>query len=159
MRITIVCVGKLKEKYLKDAVAEYTKRMSRFCEVEIVEVADCELPSKTNERIEEKIKEKEGEAILKKIKPGGVTIALDIRGKMLDSCELAKRIDDYFVLGNSHINFIIGGSIGLGENVLRRADYRLSFSRMTFPHQLMRVILLEQLYRCMKILNKETYHK
>lgn len=159
MRITIVCVGKVRERYLRDAVAEYTKRISRFCAVDIVEVSDCEIPDKTNESIEEKIKEKEGEEILRKIKRGDVNIALDIRGCMLDSCELAKKLDDYFVLGNSHINFIIGGSIGLGKNVLDKVDYRLSFSKMTFPHQLMRVILLEQVYRCMKISHGETYHK
>lgn len=159
MKITIVCVGKVRERYLKDAIAEYTKRISRFCTVEIVEVADCKIPDKTNRTIEEKIKRKEGEEILKRIKTGGINIALDIRGQMLDSCELASKLDSYFVSGNSNINFIIGGSIGLGKNVLDEVDYRLSFSRMTFPHQLMRVILVEQLYRSMKILHRETYHK
>lgn len=159
MKITVVCVGKVREKYLKDAIEEYIKRISRFCVVDIVEVTDYEIPDKTNESIEEKIKEKEGEEILKKIKAGSVTIALDIRGQMLDSCELAKKMDSYFLSGNSHISFIIGGSIGLGKNVLDKVNYRLSFSRMTFPHQLMRVILLEQVYRCMKISHGETYHK
>ena len=159
MRISILCVGKMRERYLRDAIAEYTKRISRFCVIEVIEVADCEIPCRTNESIEERIKEKEGEELLRRIKPGSVTIALDIRGQMLDSCELAKKLDNYFVSGNSHINFVIGGSIGLGKNVLDKVDYRLSFSRMTFPHQLMRVILLEQVYRSMKILHGETYHK
>ena len=159
MRISILCVGKIRERYLKDAIAEYTKRISRFCVVEIVEVGDCEIPDRASRGIEERIKEEEGEKILRRITPGSMTIALDIQGQMLDSCELAKKLDNYFVLGNSQISFIIGGSIGLGKNVLDRVDYRLSFSRMTFPHQLMRVILLEQIYRSMKILHGETYHK
>lgn len=159
MRVTIVCVGKVKEKYLKDAIEEYIKRISRFCKVDIVGVPDREIPERSNDSVGTKIKEQEGQDILKKIKPGSTVIALDIKGKMLDSYELATKLSDYFISGSSHINFVIGGSLGLSGEVLNRADFRLSFSKMTFPHQLMRVILLEQVYRSFKILNNETYHK
>ena len=159
MKVTIIAVGKIKEKYFKDAILEYSKRLSRYCKLEIIEVMDKEIPDKLNESIEEDIKRKEAVEILNRIKAGSVTIALDIKGDMWDSCELSKRIGDYCLQGNSHITFIIGGSLGLHKDILNRVDKRLSFSNMTFPHKLMRVILLEQVYRSFKILNGETYHK
>lgn len=159
MKVTIIGVGKIKEKYLKDAISEYTKRLSRFCKTEIIEVLDREIPEKTSDSVEESIKKKEAVDILKKIKSDSKVIVLEIKGEMIDSCELARKIESYCISGSSHITFIIGGSLGLHNDVLEKADYRLSFSKMTFPHQLMRVILLEQIYRAFKISNGETYHK
>ena len=159
MRITIITVGKIKEKYLKDAIAEYSKRLSRYCKLEILEVADEKTPDGASEIVEENIREKEGERILKLIKEDAYVITLEISGKMLTSEELADRIETLGIQGKSHLVFVIGGSIGLGREVLRRSDYALSFSKMTFPHQLMRVILLEQIYRSYRIINGEPYHK
>ena len=159
MKITIITVGKIKEKYLKDAIAEYSKRLSRYCKLEILEVADEKTPDGASEIVEENIREKEGERILKLIKEDAYVITLEIRGKMLTSEELADRIETLGIQGKSHLVFVIGGSIGLGREVLRRSDYALSFSKMTFPHQLMRVILLEQIYRSYRIINGEPYHK
>ena len=159
MKITIITVGKIKEKYLKDAIAEYSKRLSRYCKLEILEVADEKTPDGASEIVEENIREKEGERILKLIKEDAYVITLEISGKMLTSEELADRIETLGIQGKSHLVFVIGGSIGLGMEVLRRSDYALSFSKMTFPHQLMRVILLEQIYRSYRIINGEPYHK
>ena len=159
MRITVITVGKIKEKYLKDAIAEYSKRLSRYCKLEILEVADEKTPDGASEIVEENIREKEGERILKLIKEDAYVITLEISGKMLTSEELADRIETLGIQGKSHLVFVIGGSIGLGREVLRRSDYALSFSKMTFPHQLMRVILLEQIYRSYRIINGEPYHK
>ena len=159
MKITVITVGKIKEKYLKDAIAEYSKRLSRYCKLEILEVADEKTPDGASEIVEEKKKEKEGERILKLIKEDAYVITLEISGKMLTSEELADRIETLGIQGKSHLVFVIGGSIGLGREVLRRSDYALSFSKMTFPHQLMRVILLEQIYRSYRIINGEPYHK
>lgn len=159
MKITIITVGKIKEKYLKDAIAEYSKRLSRYCKLEILEVADEKTPDGASEIVEENIREKEGERILKLIKEDAYVITLEISGKMLTSEELADRIETLGIQGKSHLVFVIGGSIGLGKEVLRRSDYALSFSKMTFPHQLMRVILLEQIYRSYRIINGEPYHK
>ena len=159
MKITVITVGKIKEKYLKDAIAEYSKRLSRYCKLEILEVADEKTPDGASEIVEENIREKEGERILKLIKEDAYVIALEISGKMLTSEELADRIETLGIQGKSHLVFVIGGSIGLGREVLRRSDYALSFSKMTFPHQLMRVILLEQIYRSYRIINGEPYHK
>ena len=159
MKITVITVGKIKEKYLKDAIAEYSKRLSRYCKLEILEVADEKTPDGASEIVEENIREKEGERILKLIKEDAYVITLEIRGKMLTSEELADRIETLGIQGKSHLVFVIGGSIGLGREVLRRSDYALSFSKMTFPHQLMRVILLEQIYRSYRIINGEPYHK
>lgn len=159
MKITIITVGKIKEKYLKDAIAEYSKRLSRYCKLEIREVADEKTPDGASEIVEENIREKEGERILKLIKEDAYVITLEISGKMLTSEELADRIETLGIQGKSHLVFVIGGSIGLGREVLRRSDYALSFSKMTFPHQLMRVILLEQIYRSYRIINGEPYHK
>ncbi|MCM8709626.1 23S rRNA (pseudouridine(1915)-N(3))-methyltransferase RlmH [Clostridium sp. SYSU_GA19001] len=159
MNITIITIGKLKEKYLKDAISEYTKRLSRYCRLEIIELPDEKTPDNASEKEEMQIKTKEGEAILKHIKDNMYVIALAIEGKMLSSEELAGFIKELGVKGESNIAFIIGGSLGLSKEVLNRADYKLSFSKMTFPHQLMRVILLEQVYRGFRIINGEPYHK
>ena len=159
MRITIVTVGKIKEKYLKDAVAEYTKRLGKYCKLEIVEVSDEKTPDMVSDTVERQIRDKEAERIGKYLRDDAYVVALAIDGKMLDSEELADKIDTLGIQGKSHITFVIGGSIGLGETVLQRADYKLSFSKMTFPHQLMRVILLEQIYRSYRIIQGEPYHK
>ena len=159
MRITLITVGKIKEKYLRDAIAEYSKRLSRYCKLEIVEVADEKTPDQASEAAEENIRNKEGERILKHIRDDMYVITLEIGGKMLSSEEFADKINSLGVQGKSSITFVIGGSIGLGQEVLRRSDYALSFSKMTFPHQLMRAILLEQVYRGYRIINGEPYHK
>ena len=159
MKITLITVGKIKEKYLKDAIAEYSKRLSRYCKLEIVEVADEKTPDNASDTVEDAIRDKEGERILKYVKEDAYVITLEIAGKMLTSEEMAEKIEKLGVQGTSHIIFIIGGSIGLGKEILMRSDYALSFSKMTFPHQLMRVILLEQIYRSYQIINHEPYHK
>ena len=159
MKITIVTVGKIKEKYWRDAIAEYTKRLSKYCKLEIVETADEKTPDHASAAVEDGIRQKEGERILKAIPEDAFVITLEIEGKMLDSVELSRKLEQLGVQGRSHICFIIGGSIGLGCEVLKRSDYALSFSKMTFPHQLMRVILLEQIYRAYRIQMKEPYHK
>lgn len=159
MKITLVTVGKIKEKFYIDAIAEYSKRLSRYCKLEIVQVADEKTPDKASETESTQIKDREGERILAQIKEGAYVIALAIQGQMLDSEQLAGRIEQLGVYGQSQIVFVIGGSLGLSDAVLKRADVQLSFSRMTFPHQLMRVILLEQIYRCYRIMAHEPYHK
>lgn len=159
MKITLITVGMIKEKYLKDAIAEYSKRLSRYCKLEIVEVADEKTPDNASDTVEDAIRDKEGERILKYIKEDAYVITLEIAGKMLTSEEMAEKIEKLGVQGTSHIIFIIGGSIGLGREIIKRSDYALSFSKMTFPHQLMRVILLEQIYRSYRIINHEPYHK
>lgn len=159
MKITIVTVGKIKEKYLKDAIAEYSKRLSKYCKLEIVEVADEKTPDNASEVVEDQIRSKEAERIMKYVKEDAYVITLEINGKQLTSEELADKIEKLGVQGTSHIMLIIGGSIGLGEEVLKRSDFALSFSKMTFPHQLMRVILLEQIYRSYRIISGEPYHK
>lgn len=159
MRITIVCVGKLKEKYFTMAISEYVKRLSRYCKLEIIEVSDEKTPDQASEAEENQIKKLEGERILKNIKDGAYLFVLAIEGKMLSSVELADKVEQLGVSGNSHLIFIIGGSLGLSEDVLSRADYKLSFSKMTFPHQMMRVILLEQIYRAYRINSNQPYHK
>ena len=159
MKITVITVGKIKEKYLRDAIAEYAKRLSRYCKLEIVEVADEKTPDQASETVEEQIRDKEGERILKYIRDDMYVITLEIGGKMVSSEELADKINMLGIRGQSSVAFVIGGSIGLGREVLKRSDYALSFSKMTFPHQLMRVILLEQVYRSYRIINREPYHK
>lgn len=159
MNINIICVGKIKEKYFVDAIAEYSKRLSRYCKLQIIEVKDEMTPDGASEAIEEQIKRTEGERITSKIKPNTYTVALAIDGKTYDSPALAKHISKLSVDGNSEINFVIGGSLGLHSLVLSMANEKLSFSPMTFPHQLMRVILLEQIYRSYRIINNEPYHK
>ena len=159
MKITLITVGKIKEKYLKDAIAEYSKRLSKYCKLEIIEVADEKTPDQASENVEQQIRKKEGERILRYVKEDAYVITLEIGGTMLDSVAFAKKIETLGVQGKSYIIFIIGGSIGLGEDVLKRSDYGLSFSKMTFPHQLMRVILLEQLYRSYRIIEGAPYQK
>ena len=159
MKITVITVGKLKEKYLKDAIAEYTKRLSKYCKLEIIEVTDEKTPDSASETLETQIRSKEAERIMKYVKEDAYVITLEIAGKQLTSEELADKIEKLGVQGISHITFIIGGSIGLGKEVLNRSDYALSFSKMTFPHQLMRVVLLEQIYRSYRIINGEPDHK
>lgn len=159
MKITIVTVGKIKEKYLRDAIGEYSKRLSKYFKLEIVEVADEKTPDNASETMEKIIRDKEAERILKYVREDAYVITLEIGGKMLDSVEFSRKLENLGIQGKSHILFIIGGSIGLGEAVLKRSDFPLSFSKMTFPHQLMRVILLEQVYRCYRIIHHEPYHK
>lgn len=159
MKITIICVGKIKEKFYRDAVAEYEKRLSKYCKTEIVEVVDEKTPEGASEVLEEQIKAKEGQRILEKIKDDAYVCTLEIGGKKLSSEKLAEWMDKLTVSGISHITFVIGGSLGLHEAVCRRADMHLSFSDMTFPHQLMRVILTEQIYRAFRIIHREPYHK
>ncbi len=159
MNIDIICVGKVKERYLRDAIAEYAKRLGRYCKLNILEVADEKTPDHASEGMERHIKAKEGERIAKHIKPGAFVIALAIDGQQLDSVGFARTISQLGLQGASHLQFIIGGSIGLDDAIVKQADYRLSFSNMTFPHQLMRVILLEQIYRAYKINAHEPYHK
>ena len=158
MKISLITVGKIKEKYLKDAIAEYSKRLSKYCKLEIIEVADEKTPDQASEVVENGIRAKEAERIMKYIKEDSYVVTLEIQGKMLSSEELASKIDQLGIQGKSHITFVIGGSIGLGEAVLKRSDFALSFSKMTFPHQLMRVILLEQIYRSYRINFSEPYH-
>lgn len=159
MKITVVCVGKIKEKFFQGGIDEFTKRLSKYCKIEIVEVADEKTPDHASELEEKKIKEKEAERMDKYLKKDAYKIALVIEGEMLDSEQLAKKIDQLGIGGVSHLIFIIGGSLGLSEEIRKKADYQLSFSKMTFPHQMMRLILLEQIYRSYRIINKEPYHK
>ncbi|KOA19029.1 ribosomal RNA large subunit methyltransferase H [Clostridium homopropionicum DSM 5847] len=159
MNITVICVGKIKEKYLKAAIDEYSKRLTRYCKLDIVELNDEKTPDNASEKEELLIKEKEGNSILKHIKDNMYVIALDIQGKMVSSEDLAQLISDSGIKGNSNLAFIIGGSLGLSKEVLNRADFKLSFSKMTFPHQLFRVMLLEQVYRGFRIIGGEPYHK
>lgn len=159
MKITLITVGKIKEKYLKDAIAEYSKRLSKYCKLTVIEVADEKTPDQASEAVENSIRTKEGERILKHIKEDMYVITLEIGGKMLSSEELSAKLEELGLKGRSNVAFVIGGSIGLGEEVLARSDYALSFSKMTFPHQLMRVILLEQIYRSYRIIHREPYHK
>ena len=159
MKITILCVGKCKEKFMQQAVAEYEKRLGRYVKMQIIEVPDEKTPDKASDALNEQIKNTEAERLMKHIREQDYVIALAIDGKMLDSVELSEKIGRLGVEGKSSVAFVIGGSLGLGNEVLKRADYKLSFSRMTFPHQLMQMILLEQIYRGYRILNHEPYHK
>lgn len=159
MNITLVTVGKIKEKYFRDAIAEYQKRLSRYCKLDIVEVADEKTPDRASEVLENQIKQKEAERILKNIREDAYCIALTIDGKKRDSVNFAEHMEQLGLMGKSNIVFVIGGSLGLHESVVKRADEKFSFSDLTFPHQLMRVILLEQIYRCYRIINGEPYHK
>ena len=159
MKITLITVGKIKEKYLKDAIAEYSKRLSKYCKLEIVEVADEKTPDQASEKCGTSNSSKRRGAYLRYVKDDAYVFTLEIGGTMLDSVAFAKKMETLGIQGKSHLIFIIGGSIGLGEEVLRRSDYALSFSKMTFPHQLMRVILLEQVYRGYRIIEGAPYHK
>ncbi len=158
-KIDIVCVGKLKEGYLINAIDEYSKRLRTYCKLTIIEVADEKIQEKMSKKQEDILRKKEGEKILSKVADKAFVIALDIDGQMLGSIEFTRFLEEKANRGYSHIMFIIGGSIGLCDKVLERADYKLSFSKMTFPHQLFRVMLIEQIYRVYKIRSNETYHK
>ncbi len=159
MRITILCVGKIKEKFYRDAIAEYEKRLSKYCKFEIVEVSDEKTPDRASALEEEQIKEKEAVRILSKIKDDAYVCTLEIAGKRFSSEGFANLIEQSAINGKSSIIFVIGGSLGLHSSVLARSNQSLSFSDMTFPHQLMRVILSEQIYRAFRIIHKEPYHK
>lgn len=159
MKITILAVGKVKEPFYRDAAAEYVKRLGRYVKLEIIEVVDEKTPDHAGGQEAALIREKEGARLERRIPQQAYVIALAIEGKQLDSVELSEKIQRLGVSGESHIVFVIGGSLGLSPAVLKRADFLLSFSRMTFPHQLMRVILLEQVYRSFRIIQKEPYHK
>ena len=159
MKIKLICVGKLKEKYLDDGIKGYLKRISAYSDIEVIEVADERIPENPSLAEETIVKSKEGRRILDKVKQDDYMILLDVQGKELDSIQFAERIEDCMINGKSTIDFVIGGSLGHGEDVLTRANARISFSQMTFPHQLMRLILVEQIYRAFKIIRHETYHK
>ncbi|USK92187.1 23S rRNA (pseudouridine(1915)-N(3))-methyltransferase RlmH [Rossellomorea marisflavi] len=159
MNITIITVGKLKEKYLKQGIAEYTKRLGAYAKIDIVELTDEKAPEVLSDSEMQQVKNKEGERILSKISPDHHVIALAIQGKMKSSEELADTLDKLATYGKSKVAFIIGGSLGLSDDVLKRADEKLSFSKMTFPHQLMRLVLVEQVYRAFRINRGEPYHK
>lgn len=159
MKVRIICIGKLKEKYWTAAVAEYSKRISGYANIEIVELKESKLPANPSPADEASVLVREGENILGKIKDNDYVIVMEVEGKQLDSVELSRKIQSTFDTKASTIDFIIGGSLGISGDVKKRADYGLSFSKMTFPHQMARVMLLEQIYRAFKISNGETYHK
>ena len=159
MEIRIISVGNIKEKYLNDGIQEYAKRLSRYCKLTFCQVPDEKTPDKASDALNQQIKNTEGERILKHIREQDYVIALAIDGRMPDSVELSQMISRLGVEGKSCLDFIIGGSLGLSEQVLKRADYKLSFSKKTLPHQLMQMILLEQIYRGYRIMNHEPYHK
>lgn len=159
MKIKLITVGKIKEKYFTDAIAEYSKRLSKYASLEIIEVPDEMTPDKAKEGEVLQILAKEGDRILSKISDKDFIVTLEIEGKKVSSEGLANKIESILNAGNSSIDFIIGGSLGLDKRIKQRSNYALSFSDMTFPHQLMRVILLEQIYRSFKIINNEPYHK
>ncbi len=159
LEINIVCCGKIKENYLKDAIAEYSKRLSKYCNLKIYEIQDEKVPDKINENIAEKIKNIEAEKMLKVIKKDSYIIALDLEGKEYTSEEFSKKIDDIALNFNSSITFIIGGTLGIGKEVLNISKEKICFSKMTFPHQLIRVFLLEQIFRGFKISKGEVYHR
>lgn len=154
IEISVISVGNIKEKYLQDMIADYKKRISKYAQIDLVELKD--ESNKINENV---VKELEGERIISNIKDGFYVVLLDLNGVMLDSISLSKKIDEISTYHSSKIAFVIGGSYGVSDAVKKRANYKLSFSKMTFPHQLMKGILLEQIYRSFKILNNETYHK
>ncbi|MCR5545200.1 MAG: 23S rRNA (pseudouridine(1915)-N(3))-methyltransferase RlmH [Lachnospiraceae bacterium] len=159
MKTTIVCVGKIKEKFYRDGIAEYSKRLSKYTTLNIVEVSDEKTKENLTDNEKDKILETEGERILSKIPESSFVITLDIKGKKYDSVEFSNFIESQMNQGNSHLVFVIGGSLGLSKDVKQRANASISFSDMTFPHQLMRVILLEQIYRGFRIMRNEPYHK
>ena len=158
LSINIVCVGKIKEKYLQDAINEYSKRLSKYCKLSIIEVSDEKIPDKINDNLKNDIMEKECAKILSHIKKDSYVIALDLTGSQLSSTDFSRKIDD-LTMNNSNITFVIGGSLGLTNSFLHSCNFKICFSKMTFPHQLIRVFLLEQIFRAFKISNGETYHR
>lgn len=159
MNITVLAVGKLKEKYWRDAIDEYSKRLGRFCRLNITEIRESPLRANPSAADEEAVKAAEGRDILEKIRPSDYVVSLEINGKSFSSEKLAEHMKKLTISGKSSVLFVIGGSLGLSREVSDRADLKLSFSAMTFPHQMMRVILLEQIYRAFKIMKNEAYHK
>jgi len=159
VKITVLCVGKVKESYFRDGIAEYAKRLSKYVKLEIVEVADEKTPDGAGEKEELQILQKEGDRLLKNWREDAYTVILSIDGKKLDSESFADKIEKLAISGVSHIQFVIGGSLGLADEVVKRGDIKMSFSDMTFPHQLMRLILCEQVYRAFRIIHHEPYHK
>ena len=158
LNINIICVGKIKENYLKDAISEYSKRLSKFCNLNITELSDERLPNKLNDSIINEIKNKECNKIIQAIKKDSYIICLDLKEKELSSEEFSAKLDSIALNFNSSITFVIGGTLGLNQEILSLANEKICFSKMTFPHQLIRVFLLEQLFRAFKISNNETYH-
>lgn len=159
LTINVVCAGKIKENYLKDAITEYSKRLSKYCNLNIIEVPDEKLPEKLSENLEISIKEKEGKAMISKISKDTYLICLDLKGKEFSSEDFSKKIEDISVNYNSSITFVIGGSLGISKELLDMSKEKICFSKMTFPHQLIRLFLLEQIFRAFKISNNETYHR
>ncbi|KPU27213.1 hypothetical protein TR13x_06535 [Caloranaerobacter sp. TR13] len=159
MNITIISVGKIKEKYLNDGIKEFSKRLSKYCKLKLIEVSDEKAPENLSEAEMEIVKKKEGERILSKLNESSYIITLCIDGKSLSSEEFSKKLDSLALSGNSNITFIIGGSLGLSQEVINKSHFKLSFSKMTFPHQLMKLILLEQVYRAFRISRGQPYHK
>lgn len=158
LNINIICVGKIKENYLKDAIAEYSKRLTKFCNLNITELSDEKLPAKLNDSIISEIKNKECNKMIQALKKDSYIICLDLKGKEFSSEEFSQKLDNIALNFNSSITFIIGGTLGLNQEILSLANEKICFSKMTFPHQLIRVFLLEQLFRAFKISNNETYH-
>lgn len=159
LSVNIICIGKLKEKYWVDAIKEYSKRLSSFCKFSVIELLECKVNSDPNEKQIQHILQEEGSAILQKIKPTDYTVAMCIEGKVISSPELSKLLDNVQLDGKSTLNFVIGGSWGLSEEVKQRADFKLSMGKMTFPHQMARVMLTEQIYRSFQISSNGKYHK
>lgn len=159
MKITIAAVGKLREKYLKEGIQEYAKRLSRFADMELIEVEDEQAPDTLSPAQESQVKQREAERLLKRIKEGSYIVLLDLAGEQTTSEGFASKIKNIMLTGNSHITFIIGGSLGLDQSLISAANYRICLSKMTFPHQLARLILMEQTYRAFKIIKNEVYHK
>ena len=159
MNIRIIAVGKIKEKYIQEGIKEYSKRLSKYCSLEIIEVDDEKAPENLSDKEIDIIKQKEGERILSKIPQNSYVISLEIQGKEISSEELSNKLNNLMIEGSSNITFIIGGSLGLSDTVSSKSNFKLSFSKMTFPHQLMRMILLEQIYRSWRIIKNEPYHK
>ena len=158
LHIDIICVGKLKETYLKDAISEYSKRLSKYCTLNIIELADEKVPTNSSSIEQEKIIQKESLNIASHIKENSYVIALDLKGKQYSSEEFSEKLSDISVYSNSYITFLIGGTLGMSKELLNKTNELICFSKMTFPHQLIRVFLLEQLFRAFKIQNNETYH-
>lgn len=159
LAINIICVGKIKEKFLKEAIEEYSKRLSKYCNLSIIEVSDSKVPDKVSDNSATNIKDEEATRILNQIKKDTYLISLDLNGKEYTSPDFSKKIQNLTIEGNSSITFVIGGTLGIGEKVLNSSKEKICFSKMTFPHQLIRVFLLEQLFRCFKIAKGETYHR
>lgn len=159
LTINILCVGKIKEKYLKEAIEEYSKRLSKYCNLNICEVADSKVPDKVSASIEKQIKSEEAIRMLSQLKKESYIICLDLNGKEYTSPEFSEKIEKLAVEGKSSITFVIGGTLGIGDEIMEKANEKICFSKLTFPHQLIRVFLLEQLFRAFKISNGETYHR